>query len=178
MQESIFSSSHYAQWKITSSKYMKHVYKPNGTMLITQQCIVATVCVSLCSSWYTSRCMIMYAILRLFYSQLNVSLWMDDDTIHLSMKHPDLYLFSPREILRSSLLSSLWSEAAIATNYSKRVRPSFLELYSLMKHSIYDNHLWPKSSTFKCQCTYKNQQDNNVDQYKSNQGSNNQMLLV
>ncbi len=27
MQESIFSSSHYAQQKITSSKYMKHVYK-------------------------------------------------------------------------------------------------------------------------------------------------------
>lgn len=123
-QESIFSSSRYAQHKITSSKHMRNVYKTDwddahNAAALTGYCV----CVALCTSPYILMC---------DHVQNNVvlidKLWCEWTMI---LKHDTSWspsLFPSREILRSSLLSSLWSEAAIAIDYSKRVRSTLLEI--------------------------------------------------
>lgn len=91
------------------------------------------------------------------------------------MTHPDLPIsFPSREILRSSLLSSLWSEAAIAKDCSKRVRSPLLEIV-LSNRTL---HLCPTSVTQILFSVFKCQQFNNDNPSRSDQGSNNQMLLV
>lgn len=91
------------------------------------------------------------------------------------MTHPDLPIsFPSREILRSSLLSSLWSEAAIAKDCSKRVRSTLLEIV-LSNRTL---HLCPTSVTHILFSVFKCQQFNNDNPSRSDQGSNNQMLLV
>lgn len=98
--------------------------KPNGTTLITQQSIVAAVCVGLCSSPYISMCD--------YVRELTVAVqpskcyeWTMIQYTKAWRILTSLSLFPSREILRSSLLSSLWSEAAIAIDYSKLVRSTF-----------------------------------------------------
>lgn len=115
----IFSSSHYAQWKVIFPKCMKHVYKPNRAAVITHQREDTTVCASSCSSPFTSvrwLCMQTQHWRSVHRSKCLVVNGLKRDTSW------PLCLFTRREIRRSSVLSSLWSEAAIATDYSKRVR--------------------------------------------------------
>lgn len=98
---------------------MKHVYKPNRAAVITHQREDTTVCASSCSSPFTSvrwLCMQTQRWRSLHRSKCLVVNGLKRDTSW------PLCLFTRREIRRSSVLSSLWSEAAIAADYSKRVR--------------------------------------------------------
>lgn len=104
-QQSIFSGSHYAQLKITSSKYMEHVYKTWWDC--ADKAAMHSAALPYARSTYLNiwLCTQSEHWSTVQWSLTSVSLWVDNK----SMTHPDFSISFPcREILRSSLLSSLW----------------------------------------------------------------------